>query len=171
MDKNTDMLFEELYQELRKIASVRMRGERAGHILQTTALLNETYLRLRSTHAARWENPRHFLAASAIVMRRILIDHARQKNRRVHLQSGFEEAFGTVPDGTEFVHIDRAIEALAAEHSRPALVVQFRYILGISVEEVAQALEVSARTVNEDTRFAMAWIRRFLTRVSVLEGQ
>ena len=171
MEKNTDSLFEELYQDLRKIAAVRMRGERAGHILQTTALLNETYLRLRSVRAARWESPRHFLAAAALMMRRILIDHARKQNRRVLLQTGLEGPMGVVADGTDFVHIDRAIEALAVEHSRQALAVQFRYILGMPVEEVARALEVTPRTINEDGRFALAWMRRFLSRSSAIESQ
>lgn len=164
----TDELFEELYRELRKIASARMRGERSGHILQTTALLNEAYVRMSAIQSTRWQNQKHFLATAALVMRRILIDYARRKDRRVRLVSGFEGAEGLVPDGTEFSRIDRALEALGSEHPRQGLVLQLRYVLGLPVDEVASALEVSARTVNEDGRFGLAWMRRYLANSSDL---
>lgn len=159
---DTDELFDQLYQELRRIASVRMRGERSGHTLQTTALLNETYLRLAGGDRSRWTDRTHFLASASLVMRRILIDHARRHRRRVRLTSGLESEPGVVPDGTDFVHVDRAIEALAAEHSRQALVIQFRYVLGMSLEDVAEALGVSSRTITDDARLGLAWIRRRL---------
>jgi RNA polymerase sigma factor (TIGR02999 family) len=162
----TEDLFEELYQDLRRMASVRMRGERKGHTLQTTALVNEAYLRMSSSQASGWQSRQHFLAAAALVMRRILVDHARKRNRRVRLISGFEGTDGLVPDGTEFSLISRALEALAREHPRQAFVLELRYILGLGAGEVAEVLEVSSRTVNEDTRFGLAWIRRYLSHRS-----
>lgn len=165
----TDRLFDQLYQDLRRIASIRMRGERAGHTLQTTALLNEAYLRIADRGPVVWADRTHFLATAALAMRRILVDHARKHRRRVRLVTEFELQPGIVADGTDFLHIDRAIEELSQEHSRQALVLQFRYVLGLSVEEVAEAVGVSARTVSDDARLGLAWIRRAIaasTRVS-----
>src|SRR5262245_60346210 len=96
---DTDALFEELYRDLRRIASARMRGERAGHTLQTTALLSEAYLRLAHTDAARWTDRQHFLRTAARVMRRILIDHGRKHSRRVRLASALETECGIASDG------------------------------------------------------------------------
>lgn len=163
---DTDKLFEQLYQELRRIASIRMRGERSGHTLQTTALLNETYLRIADRGPVEWQDRTHFLATAALAMRRILVDHARKHRRRVRLLSGFELVPGVVEEGTDFVHIDRAIEELAKEHARQALVLQFRYVLGMSVEDVAAAVGVSTRTVSDDARLGLAWVRRYLSQIS-----
>lgn len=161
---DTDALFEELYRDLRRIASARMRGERAGHTLQTTALLSEAYLRLAHTDAARWTDRQHFLRTAARVMRRILIDHGRKHSRRVRLASALETECGIASDGIEFLHVHRAIDELATEHPRQAQVVEFRYILGVPLEEVAQVLGVSSRTVTDDARLGVAWIRRHLAR-------
>lgn len=159
---DTDELFNQLYDDLRRIASVRMRGERPGHTLQTTALLNETYLRLAHRGPAPWADRTHFLATASLAMRRILIDHARKHRRRVRLVSGFETDPSVIPDGTEYLRIDRAIDALSAEYPRQALVLQFRYVLGMSLEDVAKTLQVSSRTITDDARLGLAWVRRRL---------
>jgi len=159
---DTDALFEELYAELRKIAACRMRGELRDHTLQTTALINEAYLRLVRVDGERWRDRRHFLATAALAMRHILIEHARKRKRRIRLSSGDAKLDAMMPDPVDLLEFDRALEKLAEEHPRPAEVIQYRYILGLTTEEAGKALGVSERTVRGDARFALAWLRREL---------
>ena len=157
--------------ELRRLARRMMRGERGNHTLQTTALVNEAYLRLVDLNRVRWQDRAHFFAMSARLMRRILVDHARSRNyqkrggalRRVSLD---EALVVSEERGTDLVALDDALEALAAVDPRKSQVVELRFFGGLSIEEAAEALQVSGETVLRDWRFARAWLRRELSEES-----
>lgn len=161
----TDDLFEELYTELRKIAAQRMRAEARHHTLQTTALINEAYLRLSKVEGSRWSDRKHFLSTAARTMRRVLIDHARRRKRRVSLAGQDPDLLAVIPGPVDFLEFDRALESLGTEHPRSAAAIEYRYILGLTADETAQVLEVSNRTVRGDTSFGLAWLRRQLAAV------
>lgn len=156
-----------VYAELRRLARHYMRGERAGHSLQTTALINEAYLRLVDYKRMQWQDRAHFLAVSAQAMRRILVDHARRRNvkrgagaERVSL----EVAAAICPDrSNDFESLDDALSALSERAPRKAKVVELRFFGGLSVEETAEVLHVSAITVMREWRSAKAWLYRELT--------
>ena len=142
-----------------------MAGERAGHSLQATALVNEAYLRLVDAKDVAWHDRAHFLAVSARVMRRILVDHARshraQKRGGDAAKVTFDEALVVTnePD-QDFVALDDALEALATFDERKSRVIELRFFGGLSVEETASVLKVSPATVMGDWRLAKAWLRR-----------
>ena len=156
--------------ELRRLARGYMRRERRGHTLQTTALVNEAFLRLTDARRVRWQDRAHFLGISARLMRRVLVDHARSRGylkrgggaRRVTLDEGIVRAEEPALD---MVALDRAMDALAAADARKCRVVELRYFGGLSVEETAEALGVSSDTVKRDWRLAKLWLLR------ELEGQ
>jgi len=158
-----------VYEELHRLAHHYMARERPGHTLQTSALLNEAYLRLVDSPKPSWQNRAHFFAVSARVMRRILVDWARA--RRAEKRGGdvrpleLEEA-SVLSDalGTDFVALDDAMKALAAIDARKSEVVELRFFGGLSVEETADVLKVSPETVMRDWRFAKSWLRRELSR-------
>lgn len=158
-----------VHAELRRLARRHMAGERPGHVLQATALVNEVYLRLLDVRRLQWQDRAHFFAMAARLMRRILVDHARaQKNlkrggalHRVTFDSDLPVTSDT-PD--ELLAIDDALQALAAEHERKARVVELRFYGGLSVEETAEALGVSPETVMRDWKFARSWLLRELSR-------
>lgn len=158
----TDRLFQELYDDLRRIARVRMRGEVRDHTLQTTALIHETYLRLSRIDGQPWRDRNHFLATAALTMRRILIEQARRRKRRIALLSGDPALAGVIPASVDYVEFDRALSELAKEHPRPAQVVEYRFVLGLTAAETASALDISERTVRGDARLGLAWLRRRL---------
>ena len=154
-----------IHAELHRLAHHYMLGERAGHTLQTTALINEAYLRLVDASQVTWENRAHFLAISANLMRRILVDFARsrgyQKRGGNVVKVEFDEA--RVPSsgrGAEVIAIDDALEALAAFDERGAKVVELRFFGGLSEEETGEVLGVSARTVKREWATAKAWLLR-----------
>lgn len=155
-----------VHQELHRIARGCMRGERAGHSLQATALVNEAYLRLVGAQQVGWQNRVHFLAVSARLMRRILVDFARSK--RYQKRGGgaqhvtLDEALIVAEPGRDLVALDDALEALAKMDERKARVVEMRFFGGLSVEETAAALKVSPDTVMRDWRLAKAWLLREL---------
>jgi RNA polymerase sigma-70 factor (ECF subfamily) len=163
-----DRLLPVLYEELRRTARSYMRRERLGHTLQTTALINEVYLRLVDIHQVQYRDRVHFLTMAAQLMRRILVDHAR---RRGYLKRGGGE--GPVPldelavispgRGPDFVVVDDALNALSKQDARKAKVVEMRFFGGLSVEETAAALNVSTQTVLRDWSLAKAWLRREMT--------
>lgn len=166
---SADRLFELVYPELRRLAGSYMAGERAGHTLQPTAVVNEAYLRLADLSRMKWQGRTHFFAVGARVMRRLLIDHARghasQKRggewRRVTLSgTGGSDDRGLEPE--ELLELDRALGKLQALDERQARVVELRYFGGLTVAEVAEALGVSRRTVEGDWTHARAWLRREL---------
>ena len=156
-----------VYNELRRLARRYMRNERPGHTLQTTALVNEAYLKLAGQRGARFENRTHFYAIAASLMRRIMIDHARRRayGKRgggVRPVSLSEEAAVVEQRGAELVALDEALEAFALVDPRRARVVELRFFGGLSVEETATVLAVNPRTVKRDWRLARAWLRRQL---------
>lgn len=154
-----------VHQELRRLARRYMFGERAGHTLQTTALVNEAYLRLVNSRRVNWQNRAHFFAISAQLMRRILVDHARAR--------GYQKRGGGVPKvtldealigpqekGRELIALDAALTALAEVDLRKSKVVELRFFGGLGVEETAEVLKVSPETVMRDWRLAKAWLAR-----------
>lgn len=159
-----------VYDELRRLAHHYLRRERPGHTLQTTALVHEVYLRLIPQDEATWEDRGRFIAICAHLMRQVLVDYARARGRekrgagrhRVPL----DEDVATV-DPVEHGHweeLDRALQRLGALAPRQVQVVELRYFGGLSVEETADVLGVSAKTVKRDWAVARAWLRRELTR-------
>jgi RNA polymerase sigma-70 factor, ECF subfamily len=156
-----------VYQELHRVADAYMRREHNGHTLQATALVNEAYIRLVDSSRVRWQNRAHFFAVAAQLMRRILVDFARNRNyqkrggnwRRVTLVEG-------VDAGTNFnvdlVSVDEALNGLAKLDERKARVVELRFFGGLSLEETAEALQISTDTVGRDWRAARAWLMREL---------
>ena len=153
--------------ELRRLARGYMRRERAGHTLQTTALVNEAFLRLTDARSVRWQDRAHFLGISARLMRRVLVDHARSRGyrkrgggaERVTLNEGLVTSTETPVD---VVALDSALEALAAVDIRKSRVIELRFFGGLSVEETAVVLHVSPDTVKRDWRLAKLWLLREL---------
>ena len=155
--------------ELRRIAKRHMAGERPGHVLQATALVNEVYLRLVDIHRVQWQDRAHFFAMAARLMRRVLVDFARaRKNQkrggalhRVTFDQDLAIASET-PD--DLIDIDDALRALAAQYERKSQVVELRFFGGLSVEETAEVLKISPETVMRDWKFAKNWLLRELSR-------
>jgi len=142
-----------------------MANESPGHTLQATALVHEAYLRLVKSKSARWENRRHFFAAASESMRRILIERARRYQRLRHggnmARVPFDEANIQDEQRSErLLALDESLVSFEARHPRKAQVVKLRYFVGLSIEETAEALDVSLTTVKEDWRFARAWLSR-----------
>jgi RNA polymerase sigma factor (TIGR02999 family) len=154
-----------IHEELRRLARHQMRGERDNHTLQTTALVNEAFLRLVDLQRIRWQDRAHFLALSARLMRRILVDHARsrsyQKRGGGAANVTLDEALVASPErGIDLVALDEALEDLARVDARKSQVVELRFFGGLSVEETAEALKVSPETVTRDWRLAKVWLLR-----------
>jgi RNA polymerase sigma factor (TIGR02999 family) len=154
-----------VHQELHQIARRCMVGERAGHSLQATALVNEAYLRLVDAKDVPWRDRAHFLAVSARVMRRILVDHARAKHYKKRggdaVRVTFDEGLAVTNEpSVDFVALDDALEALAKLDERKSKVIELRFFGGLTVEETAIVLKVSPATVMGDWRLAKAWLQR-----------
>lgn len=152
-----------VYEELRRLAGYYMSGERSGHSLQATALVNEAYLRLTDYKRMRWENRAHFSAVSAQLMRRILVDYARRHNlkRGAGVQHvSLDDAAIVSERDEDLVRLDHALQALARFDSRKAQIVELRFFGGLSVEETAEVLKVSPVTVMRDWSTARAWLYR-----------
>jgi RNA polymerase sigma factor (TIGR02999 family) len=160
-----------VYDELHRLAHHYLKGERAGHSLQTTALVNEAYLRLVDYKRMHWQNRAHFLAVSAQAMRRILVDRARRRNPTrgadVDHVSLDAEAVLCADRSDDFVSLDDALTALAERAPRKARVVELRFFGGLSVDETAEVLRVSPITVMREWKSAKAWLYRELTGVTV----
>ena len=156
-----------VHEELRRLARRQMAGERPGHTLQPTALVNEAYLRLVNLKQMQWQDRAHFFAMGARLMRRILVDFARSRGyqkrgggaKQVSLDQALEVADG---QPTDVVALNDALEALAAVDERKSRVVELRFFGGLSVEETAEVLNVSRETVKRDWTFAKMWLRRHL---------
>jgi RNA polymerase sigma-70 factor (ECF subfamily) len=165
-----DKLTPIVYDELRRLARHYMNRERTGHSLQTTALVNEAYLRLTGYKRMRWENRAHFFAVSAQLMRRILVDHARRHNLKRGLGIQHVSLEDTPMIGgkreEDLVALDDALQALASIDARKARVVELRFFGGLSVEETAGMLKVSPVTVMRDWSTARAWLYREMSRGS-----
>ena len=153
-----------VYAELRRMAARHMRRERPGHTLQTTALVHEAYLKLIDQKGANWQNRAHFFAVAARVMRRILVDYAR--NRLAEKRGGgqprlpLDEAlvFSKEKSG-ELLALDEALERLEEKDERVHRVIELRFFGGLSVEETAEVLGIATRTVKRDWSFGRAWLR------------
>ena len=158
-----------VHDELRRLAHRYMKGERSGHPLQTTALVNEAYLRLVDSSRVQWQNRTHFFAVSAQLMRRILVDVARARQKRKRggdvVQVSLDEALVICDQpGPDVLALDDALEALAALDERKSKVVELRYFGGLSVSETAEALGVSGVTVMRDWALAKVWLLREMDR-------
>jgi RNA polymerase sigma factor (TIGR02999 family) len=167
-----DKLTPIVYDELRRLARRYMRRERAGHSLQTTALVNEAYMRLVDYKRMQWQNRAHFFAVSSQLMRRILVEHARRHNlkRGAGIQHISLEDAAVVGHGrtTDLVALDDAMNQLALLDPRKVKVVEMRFFGGLSVEESAEVLKISTVTVLRDWSTAKAWLYRELTNQSGL---
>jgi RNA polymerase sigma-70 factor, ECF subfamily len=156
-----------VHEELRRLARRHMAHERVGHTLQATALVNEAFVRLIDVRQVKWQDRAHFFAMSSRLMRRILVDFARSKGYQKRgggaQKVSFDEALLVAREpGHDLVALDDALTALAAFDGRKAQVVEMRFFGGLSVEETAEALNVSADTVMRDWKLAKAWLLREL---------
>lgn len=164
-----DKLIPLVYDELHRLAHHYMSRERPGHTLQTTALVNEAYLRLVDQKSVSWQNRAHFFAVAAQVMRQILVDYAR---RRQYLKRGGqavqvsldEAAVVSQERGADLVALDDALTSLAAVDPRKSQIVELRFFGGLSVKETAEVLKVSPRTVMRQWSLAQAWLYRELNQ-------
>ena len=158
-----------VYDELHRLAHVYMARERPGHPLQATALVNEAYLRLTDSSRVRWQNRAHFLAVAAQLMRRVLVDFARDRRsqkrggdwRQVTLDEGL--ILGGEPN-VDLIALDEALQRLGALDPRKVQVVEMRFFGGLSLEDAAEVLGVSTDTIGRDWNAAKAWLLRELTR-------
>jgi len=162
-----DRLYPLVYEELRRMAHRYMRRERKGHTLQTTALINEAYMRLVDQKNVHWANREHFFGISAQIMRRILIDHARgyrfAKRRRAEWKVSLDEApILAIERSRELLLLDEALTSLAEIDARRSQVVELRFFGGLSNEEIASVLKISPNTVIRDWNMARAWLYKEL---------
>ena len=158
-----------VFDELRRLAHRHMRSERDGHVLQTTALVNEVYVRLIDLSRVKWQDRGHFLAMASRLMRRVLIDFARasaatKRGGTTVFVSFDEAAVGPVGPGADLVALDDALQALAKVEPRRSQVVEMKFFGGLTIDETADALGVSPQTVLRDWRLAKVWLLRELTR-------
>jgi RNA polymerase sigma factor (TIGR02999 family) len=162
-----DRLTPLVYDELHRLAHHYISRERQGHTLQTTALVNEAYVRLINQNAVNWQNRAHFFAVSAQVMRHILVDYARQhtsakRGGDLKMVLLDEEISVTRERAAELVALDEALKALEEIHPRRSKVVELRYFGGLNNKEASEVLRVSEATIERDWRFAKAWLYREL---------
>jgi RNA polymerase sigma-70 factor (ECF subfamily) len=161
-----------IYKELRQMAGACMRGERPSHTLQATALVNEAYMRLvGGGNPVEWQNRAHFFAIAAHTMREVLMDYARRSraanrgggdNQRVELDEGFSVASGKLE---EVIAIDDALERQAQIDPRQSRIVELRFFAGLNVEEAAEVMGVSPKTIKREWRSAKAWLHRGMDTV------
>ena len=153
-----------LYGGLKQLAHVRLRGERADHTLGTTALVHEAYLRLVDVDRMQWQDRSHFFAAASTTMRRILVDYARR--RTAQKRGGSDEDLPLeerlIPDEQTgaVLELDDALERMGEAHARQSKAIELYYLAGLTLEETAAVLDVSAPTAMRDVRFAEAWLAR-----------
>jgi len=168
-DKAHDTLAPSLYRELHTLAARKMRSERPDHTLQPTALVNEAYLRLADASGSHWKDRAHFLAASAHVMRHILVDHARSRGAgkrgagavQVTLD---ENVTASASHSVDILILHEALERLSKLDARQARIVELHFFGGLSFEEIASVLEMSERTVKRDWAMARIWLFKEITR-------
>jgi RNA polymerase sigma factor (TIGR02999 family) len=168
-DEALERLTPLVHAELRRIAGRYMAGERAGHTLQASALVNEAFLKLVDNRRIQWQNRAHFYAMSARLMRQILVDFARSRKKQKRgggaIPVTFDENLNVAADRMEdLIALDEALQALAAVNPRAGQVVELRFFGGLTEEETAEALRISTDTVLRDWKFAQAWLHREITR-------
>lgn len=166
-----NQVYDLVFDELHRLAHHYMSRENPGNVMQTTALVNEAYLRLANARDLDWKDRAHFFAVSANVMRRILIDGARARRADRRGGKDIQLALDDVPEVStqndpDLIALDDALKELAKVNERQSRVVELRYFGGLSVEEAAEVLGVSADTVMRDWRFAKAWLKREMVRTS-----
>jgi RNA polymerase sigma factor (TIGR02999 family) len=167
--KAAEELLPLVYEELRKLAAAKMAHEAAGHTLQPTALVHEAWLRLVGNQNQEWAGRAHFFGAAAEAMRRILIDKARRRRALRHgggqQRVDFEELdlACAIPDD-QLLAVDEALDKLASAHPRQAELVKLRYFVGMTMQEAAQVLGISADTAKDDSAHARAWLFREITK-------
>jgi RNA polymerase sigma factor (TIGR02999 family) len=163
-----DALMPLVYKELRRVAHNRLQRERCDHTLQSTALVNEAYLRLVE-NAAQPENRQHFFAMAAQLMRQILVDHAR-KHRSLKRDGGYklalDEAIRVPEREVDLVDLDDALKQLSSMDARQGRVVELRFFGGLSIEETAEVLSISSATVERSWASARAWLYREMNRIT-----
>ncbi|HEX6732288.1 MAG TPA: sigma-70 family RNA polymerase sigma factor [Pyrinomonadaceae bacterium] len=164
-----DQILPIVYDELRKQAARYLRRERAGHTLQTTALIHEAYIRLVDQKNVRWQNRAHFFGISAQLMRRILVDHARAKGRAKRggsdIRVSLDDANLTAKAANlDIIAVDEALERLAQIDEQQSKIVELRFFSGLTVEETAEVLKISPATVKRDWSMAKAWLHREISR-------
>lgn len=164
-DAALELLLPVVYEDLRRIARRAMRGQNSGHTFQTTDLIHEAYLKLAEGQRAEWQNRAHFFAVASRAMRHILVDYARSKQsmkrggeaRRVTL----EETLVVGPDiSGEIVHLNLLLEQFARIDPRKASIVEMKFFGGMTTDEIAEALDLSPKTIKRDWRFARSWLQR-----------
>ena len=159
-------LFARIYGELKRIAAAQLRGERPGHTLQPTAIVNEAFLRLMRQQGIDWRDRAHFFGLAATMMRRVLVDHARSRNARKRARDDgdapvtIQSRHGTE---AELLDLDRSLTRFAERYPRQTRVVEMRYFVDMEVEEIATCLDISPATVKRDWQFARAWLRAQLS--------
>jgi len=161
-----DRLLEAVYGELRRLAQVHLRQERADHTLAATALVHEAYMKLVDQREVAWQDRAHFFAVASTIIRRILVDHARARGARK--RGGDAERIGLtgleMPDGdrdgdeVDLIALDEALRQLAELDQRQARIVELRYFGGLTVEQIAEVLDIGPRTVDRDWRCARTWL-------------
>nr|WP_281720360.1 sigma-70 family RNA polymerase sigma factor [Nitrosomonas nitrosa] len=149
--------------ELKRLARNYLRRERPGHLIQTLELVNEAWLRLIDWRNVSWQNRAHFYSVAAQIMRRVLVDEARERNALKRGAGAIRVSFssaGKVPDETsiELLAVNQALNQLAELDSRKSLIVELRFFGGLSIDEVAEVIKVSPRTVQRDWNFAQRWL-------------
>jgi RNA polymerase sigma-70 factor (ECF subfamily) len=164
-----DRLLPVVHGELRRLAKRQMAGERPGHVLEATALVNEVYLKLIDIQRVQWQDRAHFFAMAARLMRRVLVDFARasknQKRGGAMHRVTFHHDLPVVGEAPEdLIAIDDALAAFARVYERKAQVVELRFFGGLSVEETSEVLKISSETVMRDWKFAKGWLMRELSR-------
>ena len=160
-----------IYKELRQMAGACMRGERPGHTLQATALVNEAYMRMVGSRPVEWQNRAHFFAIAAHTMREVLLDYARRSRAAKRggadaRQVDLDEQFPIASDKLEeVIAIDEALERLALIDPRQSRIVELRFFAGLNVEEAAEVMGVSPKTIKREWRSAKAWLHREMDTV------
>jgi RNA polymerase sigma factor (TIGR02999 family) len=157
-----------VYDDLRKLAAWQLQSERPNHTLQPTALVHEVYLKLAAQNPVDWRNKAHFFAMAAQIMRHILVDYARTRQRekrggpqtKIALPEREDALKLASPSDPQLIALDDALNALAEKDPRKSLIVELRYFTGLSIEETADALDVSVTTVKREWTMAKAWLRR-----------
>lgn len=176
----TERLAERLHAELRRLAAANLRGERADHTLQPTALVNEAWIRLIGQDEVTWQNRAHFLGIAAMAMRRVLVEHARRRQRDKRGGGARREPLHTdVPDPSgdgggrslDLLALDAGLEQLQAHSARAARVIELRFFAGLTEEESAEVLGVTRATVARDWRAARAWLQAYVEKAGPREDR
>jgi RNA polymerase sigma factor (TIGR02999 family) len=166
-----DTLLPVVYQELRRLAEHHMRQQPVGHTLQPTGLVHEAYLRLANHPSGPWRSRAEFFRIAGQVMRTVLVDHARAQHAEkrggnaTRVTLGSADSAADAPDGTDVLALDDALSRLAAFDAQKARVVELRYFTGLTIEETAEALDISPATVKREWTAARAWLKRELDNV------